>query len=84
MPRCSGEVHCRMSRKAGSRIGSMPNSYGNVPPYDLGTFSMSMNLVRVGVTSLAERMKILETVMGSNQRFTQPQTVGKNEGAPMI
>ena len=62
----------------------MPNSYGSVPPYAFGTFSTSMNRVRVGVTSWAERMKIFETVMGSNQRFTQPQTVGKNEGAPII
>jgi len=31
-----------------------------------------------------ERMNILETVMGSNQRLIQPQTVGKKTGAPMI
>ena len=29
-------------------------------------------------------MKILEVVIGSNQRFIQLHTVGKNEGAPMI
>ena len=29
-------------------------------------------------------MKILETVIGSNQRFIQDQTVGKKEGAPTI
>jgi hypothetical protein len=29
-------------------------------------------------------MKILETVIGSNHRLTQPQTVGKNPGAPTI
>jgi hypothetical protein len=29
-------------------------------------------------------MKILDTVIGSNQRFIQPQTVGKKVGAPMI
>ena len=31
-----------------------------------------------------ERIKILETVMGSNHRLIQLQTVGKNAGAPMI
>ena len=29
-------------------------------------------------------MKIFEVVIGSNQRFIQPQTVGKNDGAPII
>jgi hypothetical protein len=28
--------------------------------------------------------KIFEVVPGSNQRLIQPQTVGKNEGAPII
>ena len=43
-----------------------------------------MNDERVGLTSDGERMKILEVVTGSNQRFIQPQTVGKKAGAPMI
>jgi hypothetical protein len=34
--------------------------------------------------SWAERIKILLTVMGSNQRLIQDQTVGKKAGAPMI
>ena len=29
-------------------------------------------------------MKILDVVIGSNHFFIQPQTVGKNTGAPMI
>ena len=29
-------------------------------------------------------MNILEVVIGSNHFLIQPQTVGKNEGAPMI
>ena len=45
---------------------------------------MSMKVVRVGSTSLAERMNIFEVVIGSNHFLIQPQTVGKNEGAPMI
>jgi hypothetical protein len=44
----------------------------------------SMNEVRVGCTSDADRIKILEVVPGSNQRLIQPQTVGKNAGAPII
>ena len=43
-----------------------------------------MSSVSVGLTSAAARMKILETVTGSNQFLTQAQTVGKKEGAPMI
>jgi hypothetical protein len=43
-----------------------------------------MKEVRVGFTSVAERMKILEVVTGSNQRLIQPQTVGKKAGAPII
>jgi len=31
-----------------------------------------------------ERMKILEVVIGSNHFLIQPQTVGKNAGAPII
>lgn len=47
-------------------------------------FAISMKAVSVGSTSLAERMNIFEVVMGSNHFLIQPQTVGKNEGAPMI
>lgn len=47
-------------------------------------FSRSMNCLSVGRTSDEERMKILETVLGSNQRLIQPQTVEKKTGAPMI
>lgn len=47
-------------------------------------FAMSMKAVRVGSTSWAERMKIFEVVMGSNHFLIQPQTVGKNAGAPII
>ena len=43
-----------------------------------------MKECRVGFTSAAERMKILEVVTGSNQRLIQLQTVGKKEGAPTI
>ena len=43
-----------------------------------------MNDVRVGFTSDAERMKIFDVVTGSNHRLIQPQTVGKNAGAPII
>lgn len=38
----------------------------------------------VGYTFAGERMKIFETVIGSNQRLIQPQTVGKKPGAPTI
>jgi len=44
----------------------------------------SMNDSRVGSRSWWERMKIFEVVIGSNQRFIQPQTVGKKAGAPII
>lgn len=43
-----------------------------------------MNDSRVGSRSWWERMKIFEVVIGSNQRFIQPQTVGKKAGAPII
>ena len=43
-----------------------------------------MKADRVGLTSAADRMKILEVVPGSNHRLIQPQTVGKKAGAPMI
>ena len=68
---------------AGSSIGMSPNLKSSFPPYLIGMFSSSMYWSSVGLTSAAERMKILETVIGSNQRFTQPQTVGKKEGAPI-
>lgn len=45
---------------------------------------MSMKAVRVGSTSAAERMKILDVVIGSNHFLIQPQTVGKKDGAPII
>ena len=38
----------------------------------------------MGRTSLSERMKILDVVIGSNHFLIHPQTVGKNEGAPII
>ena len=44
----------------------------------------SMKDSRVGRRSWCERMKILEVVIGSNQRLIQPQTVGKKTGAPII
>ena len=69
---------------AGSRTGVMPHSKSRPPPNFLGIFSMSMKAVRVGRTSWAERMNILEVVIGSNHFLTQPQTVGKKDGAPMI
>lgn len=37
----------------------------------------------VGSISCWARMNILEVVMGSNHFLTQPQTTGKNEGAPI-
>ena len=43
-----------------------------------------MNDESVGFTSLGVRMKIFDVVPGSNHRLIQLQTVGKNEGAPMI
>lgn len=46
--------------------------------------SMSMKDESVGRTSLSERMNILDVVIGSNHFLIHPQTVGKNEGAPMI
>ena len=71
------------SAMAGSSMGMSPKLKSSFPPYFLGIFSSSMYCRSVGFTSLAERMKILETVIGSNHRLTQPQTVGKNEGAPI-
>lgn len=77
MPRSS-------SRLGSSRFGISPHDQSSFPPYDLGMLDGSMKEVRVGSTSAAERMKIFEVVPGSNQRLIQPQTVGKNEGAPII
>ena len=74
----------RQSRTCGSSTGILPHSKSRRPPYFLGMFSMSMNCVRVGSTSLWERMKILEVVIGSNHFLIQPQTVGKKDGAPRI
>ena len=50
----------------------------------MGMLEGSMNASRVGRRSEEERMKIFEVVIGSNQRFIQPQTVGKKAGAPII
>ena len=68
----------------GSRFGDFPNSKSSLPPYFLGISSISMKEERVDRTSCWGRMNILEVVMGSNHFFTQPQTTGKNEGAPII
>ena len=78
------EERLRTARTAGSRTGVKPHSKSKSPPNFLGMFSMSMKAVSVGRTSLAERMNIFEVVIGSNHFLIQPQTVGKNEGAPMI
>ena len=43
-----------------------------------------MNLSKVGLTSCLPKMKILDTVTGSNHRLIHPQTVGKKAGAPTI
>ena len=56
----------------------------SVPPYFLGMLAGSMNLESVGKAVWSESMKILLTVIGSNQRFIQLQTWGKKEGAPTI
>ena len=69
---------------SGSRFGNFPYSKSSFPPYFLGMLSTSIKEERVGRTSLWARMNILEVVMGSNHFLTQPQTIGKNEGAPMI
>ena len=68
----------------GSKFGKSPNSKSRVPPYFRGISSTSTKLERVGNTSCWARMNILEVVMGSNHFLIQPQTMGKNEGAPMI
>jgi hypothetical protein len=65
-------------------FGKSPHLKSRAPPYCEGMDSGSMNVSRVDLTSADERMKILDTVTGSNQRFIQFQTVGKKEGAPMI
>lgn len=65
-------------------MGMSPHCQSSSPPYCLGMLVGSMKEVRVGFTSAADRMKILEVVTGSNQRLIQPQTVGKKLGAPMI
>lgn len=68
----------------GSSCGSIPKSQSRSPPYFFGMPLGSMKDVRVGLTSAAERMKILETVTGSNHLLIHDQTVGKNAGAPII
>lgn len=67
-----------------SRFGNEPHCQSSCPPYCVGMPAGSMKEESVGVTSEAERMKILEVVTGSNQRLIQPQTVGKKYGAPII
>lgn len=67
----------------GSRFGIFPYSKSSFPPYFFGIFSISIKEERVGRTSCCARMNIFEVVMGSNHFLTQPQTTGKNEGAPM-
>jgi hypothetical protein len=69
---------------AGSTTGLSPNVKSSCPPYFLGMLAGSMKDSSVGSRSWCDRMKILEVVMGSNQRFIQPQTVGKKAGAPII
>lgn len=69
---------------SGSREGNDPHSHFKDPPYWLGMFSGSIYFSKVAFASWAERIKILETVIGSNHRLIQDQTVGKNDGAPMI
>lgn len=45
---------------------------------------MSIKAERVGRTSFSGMMNIFDVVIGSNHFLIQPQTVGKNEGAPII
>ena len=68
----------------GSMSGNLPHSKSNCPPYFFGMFSISMKDESVGRTSLSERIKILDVVIGSNHFLIHPQTVGKKEGAPII
>lgn len=68
----------------GSRFGNFPNSKSSFPPYFFGMSSISTKVDKVGKTSCWARINILEVVMGSNHFLIQPQTTGKNEGAPMI
>ncbi len=74
----------RYCRIFGSRFGNFPYSKSSFPPYFFGIFSTSIKAERAGRTSCWARMNILEVVIGSNHFLTQPQTTGKNEGAPMI
>lgn len=82
----SGPVSERVSTSstALSRTGVTPHSKSRPPPNFLGMFSMSINALRVGRTSFSGMIKIFEVVIGSNHFLIQPQTVGKNEGAPII
>lgn len=69
---------------SGSKFGIFPYSKSRFPPYLFGISSTLMKVERVGKTSCWARMNILEVVMGSNHFLIQPQTTGKNEGAPTI
>ena len=69
---------------SGSIEGIIPHSKSRSPPYFLGILETSMNAERVGFTCSWERMKIFDVVIGSNHFLTQPHTVGKKDGAPMI
>jgi hypothetical protein len=84
VPSEPGTFQSRAFCIAGSRLGRSPHAKLRVPPYFFGMFSTSIYLESVGRVSASERMKILETVMGSNHRLIQLQTVGKNPGAPII
>ncbi len=80
----SGDAKSSTFLTAGSKTGIIPHRKSKFPPYFLGILSISIKALSVGNTSWWPRMKILEVVMGSNHFLIQPQTVGKNEGAPMI
>jgi len=62
----------------------MPNSQSRLPPYFFGIFAGSIKVESVRYVFSSVRMKIFDVVIGSNHLLIQPQTVGKNEGAPMI
>lgn len=79
-----GAERLSTSSTALSRTGVTPHSKSRPPPNFLGMFSMSIKAERVGRTSFSGMMKIFEVVIGSNHFLIQPQTVGKNEGAPII
>ena len=64
--------------------GSIPKSQSKFPPYFWGKSSGCIKDESVDLTSCFPSINILETVTGSNHRLIQPQTVGKNVGAPII